>query len=285
MIKKVFDIIEKKLMKIDVLNGTKKIQDIFHQESIECFTVYDEYIMVGVITKDELVGAHPNRIAEDVMSHKYIVVNYDMCIWEVKQIFDYNKKVSIVLVEKEGQVIGYVTRSILDIELGKHLDSLTGLYKKEYMFYHAFNFIRQGKNATIIFLDLNNFGCIDKKYGHIVGDMILKGVADILKNCLEDDSYLCRYAGDEFAIVSSNSSNDCKLLAENIVKTIEEYPFFNNIPVSAAVGITGGRMKFKEVEEIFVFLNDLVNVASLASTKAKKDITTPVVIKNIDETA
>lgn len=285
MIKKVFDIIEKKIMKIDVLNGTKKIQDIFHQESIECFTVYDEYIIVGVITKDELVGAHPNRIAEDVMSHKYIVVNYDMCIWEVKQIFDYNKKVSIVLVEKEGQVIGYVTRSILEIELGKHLDSLTGLYKKEYMFYHAFNFIRHGKNATITFLDLNNFGCIDKKYGHIAGDMILKGVADILKNCLEDGSYLCRYAGDEFAIVSSNSSNHCKLLAENIVKTIEEYPFFNNIPVSAAVGITGGRVKFKEDEEIFVFLNDLVNVASLASTKAKKDITTPVVIKNIDEIA
>jgi len=53
MIKKVFDIIEKKLMKIDVLNGTKKIQDIFHEESIECFTVYDEDIIVGIITKNE----------------------------------------------------------------------------------------------------------------------------------------------------------------------------------------------------------------------------------------
>lgn len=285
MIKKVFDIIEKNLMKIDVLNGTKKIQDIFHEESIECFTVYDEDIIVGVVTKDELVGAHPNRIAADVMSHKYVIVDYDMCIWEVKEIFDSNKKVSIVLVEKERQIIGYVTRLILDIELGKHLDSLTGLYKKDYMFYHAFNFIRHGKNATITFLDLNNFGYIDKKYGHIAGDMILKGVADILNNSLENDCYLCRYAGDEFAIVSSYSSNECKLLAENIVKTIEEYSFFNDISVSAAVGITGGRIKFKEDEEILVFLNDLVNVASLASTKAKKDITTPVVIKNIDEIA
>lgn len=281
MIKKVSDIIEKNLMKVDVLNGVRRIQDIFQEEGIECFVAYEGKKLVGIITKNELIGAHPNRIIADVMSDKYICVDYGMYIWESKEIFDLKRDINVMLVRKEDRVIGYITRTILNIELGKHIDSLTGLYKSDYMFYNAYNIIKRGKHVTIIFIDLNNFGCIDKKYGHINGDAILKNVSDILKNNVEPNYYLCRYAGDEFAIVTPHCIDDSRLLAEKIIKSIKSYPFLNNIPVSASIGITGYTIHNK-IRNISALINTLVNIASLASTKAKQDVNNSIIIEGVD---
>ncbi|WP_242954399.1 diguanylate cyclase [Clostridium oryzae] len=269
-------------MKVNVLDGTRKIQDVFHEEGIECFTVYEEDRLTGVITKNELIGAHPNRIVADIMSNKYICADHDIPVWKIEEIFNLNEDVDVILIEKEHEVVGYITRTILNIELGKHIDLLTGLYKSDYMFYNTYNFIKHRKHATIIFIDLNNFGYINKKYGHIAGDTILKSVADILKNNLKQNSYLCRYAGDEFAIVASYCIEDSKILAENIIKAIKSYPFLNDIPVSVSIGITGCKIQNNKLRSISTLINKLVNVASLASTRAKKDISNLVIVEDVE---
>ncbi|MCM8709428.1 GGDEF domain-containing protein [Clostridium sp. SYSU_GA19001] len=282
MIKKAFDIIENNILKVNVLNATRKIQDIFQEKGTGCFIVYEEDKLTGVITKNELIGSHPNRIAADIMSHKYMRVDYGMYIWEIKEIFDLNEDINVILVEKENEVIGYITRTALNMELSKHIDLLTGLYKSEYMFYNTYKFIKHGKHATIIFIDLNNFGYVDKKYGHIVGDTILKNVSDILRNNLNPNSYLCRYAGDEFAIATPYCIEESKLLAEKIMRAIKSYPFLNDIPVSASIGITGCKIQNNKFRNISTYINKLVNTASLASTMAKKDINNLIIVENVE---
>lgn len=282
MIRKVSDIAKRNLMEVDVLNGVRKIQNIFQVEGIECFVVYEEKRLDGIITKEELIGVHPNRIAADIMSHKYICVDYNMYIWKIKEIFDLNKEINIILIENEDRIIGYVTRTILDIELGKHIDLLTGLYKSDYMFYNAYDLIRSGKNTTIIFIDLNNFGNMNKLYGHINGDAILKSIGEILKDTLEPNSYLCRYAGDEFAIVTPYCIDDSRQLAEKIIKSIKSYTFLNNVPVSASIGITGCRMHNNKIKNTLALINKLVNIASLASTKAKQNVNSSIIIEDVD---
>lgn len=287
MIKKISSIMEKNLMKMQVLNGVRKIEDIFHREGIECFIVYEEKNLIGVITEKELVGAHPNRLAADVMSDKYLCVDYGIYIWEIKEIFHLNRDVNVILVEKEHKIVGYITRAILHAELGKYFDSLTGLYKRDYMFYQVYKLIKQGKHATIIFIDLNNFGDIDKKYGHIMGDIVLKDVADILKNILESNHYLYRYGGDEFVIVTPYGTAVSRLLAEKIIRLIKSHLFLNDISISASIGITGCRIQNNKIENISALISKLVNIASLASTKAKKDRNHLVIVEdlNIDEIA
>lgn len=282
MIKKVSDIIEKNLMKVDVLNGVRRIQNIFHEEGIECFVAYDDIKLTGIITKKELVSAHPNRIIADIMSDKYICVDCCMYIWEIREIFDFKKDINVILVENEDRIIGYISRTILNIELGKHIDLLTGLYKSDYIFYNAYNLIRSGKHTTIIFIDLDNFGYIDKKYGHINGDAILIKVADLLNQNVGLNSYLCRYAGDEFAIVTPNSIDDSRILAEKIINSINSFPFTNDIPVSASIGITGLETHNKKIENISGLISKLVNIASLSSTKAKQSINNSIVIEDMD---
>ncbi len=282
MIKKASDIIEKNLMKVDILSGVRRIQNVFHKEGIECFAAYDNKSLAGVITKKELVGAHPNRIIADIMSGKYICVDCCTYIWEIRGIFDLDKDINIILVEDENGIIGYITRTILNIELGKHIDLLTGLYKSDYMFYNAYKLIKSGKHISIMFIDMDNFGYIDKEYGHINGDIILKIVADILKKNVGSDSYLCRYAGDEFAIVNSYSIGDNRILAEKIISSINSHSFPNDIPVSASIGITGFGTHNKKIESITNLINKLVNSASLSSTRAKQGVNSSIIIEDID---
>ncbi|MCR1898608.1 GGDEF domain-containing protein [Irregularibacter muris] len=274
---------EKKFMKVNILNGVRRIQEIFQEDNIECFIAYAKKTLTGILTKKELIGAHPNRIIADVMSDKYICVDCNIYIWEIKEIFSRNRDIQVLLVEKEEEIIGYVTRTILNVELGQYIDSLTDLYKSDYMFYNIYNLIRQDKNATIIFIDLNNFGYINKTYGHIAGDRILKSISDILKSNLGSNCYLCRYGGDEFAIVAPYSIKESKPFAEKVTKAIKAYPFLENIPVSVSIGITGWKRQENKGQNISeTLINKLVNRASLASTKAKKDGNNPIIIEYVD---
>ncbi|MCY6957442.1 GGDEF domain-containing protein [Clostridium brassicae] len=281
MIQRIGEIANKSFMKVDILNGVRTAQKFFYEKDIECFPAYEDGKLVGLVTKKELVAAHPNRIIIDVMSRKYKCVDYNTYVWKVREIFDLNKDINVIFVEENNDIIGFVTNTTLRIELGKHIDLLTGLYKKEYMVYNAYNLIKSGQDMAIIFIDLNNFGYIDKKYGHINGDRILKDIAEILKENTPLEAYLCRYAGDEFAILTPYCISDSKELAEEIINSINKFEFPNNIPVSASIGITGCRFNNKKTANIQKLINQLVNVSSLASTKAKKN-NCSIIIENMD---
>lgn len=69
----------------------------------------------------------------------------------------------------------------------------------------------------IIFSDLDLFKKINDKHGHLVGDQVLRVVANTLKGAVKGKDLVARYGGEEFAIVVLNTSIDnVKRLAENI---------------------------------------------------------------------
>ncbi|WP_242860986.1 diguanylate cyclase [Clostridium scatologenes] len=272
-------------MKVNILNGIRSVINAFYEKNIYCFAAYDEEELVGVITQKELISAHPNRIVADVMTDKYKCIDPSTPTWKIKEIFDFNKDICIILVKENDDLKGFLTRTTLDIELAKHIDLLTGLYKSDYIFYNTYKLLSNGNELSLIFIDLNNFGAIDKKYGHINGDLILKNVAKILKENIPQDSYLCRYAGDEFAILTPFCIDKCKLFAEDLIDAIDSYKFPNNIPVSASIGITGYKNHNNKKGDTLSIIDKLINIASLASTKAKKRIDTSIVVENINAIA
>ncbi|WP_319560214.1 sensor domain-containing diguanylate cyclase [Marispirochaeta sp.] len=54
---------------------------------------------------------------------------------------------------------------------------------------------------TILMFDVDNFKEINDTYGHIQGDEVLKELADILKKNIRKADIICRYGGDEFAVI------------------------------------------------------------------------------------
>lgn len=172
---------------------------------------------------------------------------------------------------REDDVVGVITRQVLNYELGKHVDLLTGLNKSDYIYYKAAELLEQGSEIFIIFFDVNKFGYINKEFGHAIGDKILKEIASLLKINTPDGAYLCRYGGDEFALLTTYRAEDCKNFAEKLIRTIRDHEFPQNITVNVSAGIAGGRRHSSRRTDISKAVSNLINIASLASTRAKKE--------------
>ncbi|OUR63878.1 GGDEF domain-containing protein [Methylophaga sp. 42_25_T18] len=76
---------------------------------------------------------------------------------------------------------------------------------------------KSGVEVCLIFSDLDMFKTINDTHGHLVGDQVLKVVANTLKDAVKGRDLVARYGGEEFAIILLNTSlQNAKKLAENI---------------------------------------------------------------------
>ena len=82
---------------------------------------------------------------------------------------------------------------------------------------------RQDSSCAMLILDIDHFKAINDRYGHIIGDCALKGIANMMKTCKRDGDLLFRYGGEEFVILMRDTDHDgAILLAERIRSYIEK---------------------------------------------------------------
>ncbi|MFZ5435692.1 MAG: CBS domain-containing protein [Bacillota bacterium] len=256
---------------------------LMNQHRIGCLPVVENGRLVGIITSRDVRCSHFNRLVADAMSKQVVVVSMECSLWEAKELLERHGIERLVVV-KDRRPVGIVTKSQLYAELGKHVDALTGLDRAEFLQRKAAEFLQDEKEIAIIFLDLDNFGAIDKERGHVLGDKILQQVAQVLRSVVEDGiDYLCRYAGDEFAVVTTRPLEDAKKLALRMVTALAEESWPHGLKVTGSAGVAGGRRSGSRSEETKACaVSDLINMASLASTKAKKE-NKPVVVAGLVE--
>jgi diguanylate cyclase (GGDEF)-like protein len=95
--------------------------------------------------------------------------------------------------------------------------------------------------SKLLLLDLDFFKKVNDLYGHVVGDEVLKRVADIIRNCAPEGSCCARLGGDEFAVLISRHSDEH--ITESIaciIRGISEPLALDTatVHVSASVGIS-----------------------------------------------
>ena len=61
--------------------------------------------------------------------------------------------------------------------------------------------MKAGTSLSVIMLDIDNFKMVNDKYGHAVGDTVLKYTANALRGGLRSSDALGRWGGEEFLIV------------------------------------------------------------------------------------
>ncbi|NPV28504.1 MAG: CBS domain-containing protein [Firmicutes bacterium] len=232
--------------------------------------VVDGEQLVGIITSRDVRRSHPNRLVADAMNRKVISVPPECSLWEAKELLD-SHGIERLVVAKEGRLVGVVTKSQLYAELAKHVDTLTGLNKAEFLQGKAWELLQEGREIAVIFLDLDDFGMINKEHGHVFGDEVLQKVAQILKGVIGDVDYLCRYAGDEFVILTTRPLEEAKRLAFRMVEALEKVEWPGGVKVTISGGVAGGRRRFTRTGGRGASFRDLLNMASLASTRAKKE--------------
>lgn len=235
--------------------------------------------LVGVITSRDLRAVDPNKQVGDLMTKEVITVKPDTPLWQAQELLADNEIERLVVINDRAEVIGIITKTTLMAEYWRYWDPLTRLPRGEMMVKKGAEILEEGFEVSVIFFDLDNFGLIDKEHGHIQGDNILQQVAGLLRNKIvhDRDDFLCRYAGDEFAVISSRTLSEAIELAKEMIKSVKEYSWPVGMAVSCSAGVAGGRRKAIRDQRPDLTICQLINLASLASTRAKRE-NEPVVV-------
>ena len=84
-------------------------------------------------------------------------------------------------------------------------DPLTGLYNRRYfdrqMTLELERARRYDRQVTLVLLDVDRFKQVNDQNGYVVGDMLIRAVAEVIKSCFREVDIVTRWGGDEFAIL------------------------------------------------------------------------------------
>ncbi len=127
-------------------------------------------------------------------------------------------------------------------------DMLTGLPNRAQLMEHidhALQWGRRGDKVCVLFIDLDRFKNVNDTLGHLMGDELLKAVADRLRDNVRKPDLVARLGGDEFVIlqITAHPSRDPAELASRIIASLST-PFDLHghiLEIGASVGIAVSR--------------------------------------------
>jgi|GEM_PF-2121036 diguanylate cyclase (GGDEF)-like protein len=129
---------------------------------------------------------------------------------------------------------------------------------------------REQRPLGIIMLDIDRFKDVNDNYGHLAGDRVIQAVAARAQQMLKRSSdQLCRYGGEEFAILLPNTTTDgCVLLAEHIRHNIAASPIAiedTELTITISAGIFACTASAQHLSR------DFIDAADKALYQAKQD--------------
>ncbi len=240
---------------------------------VEEILVEDRGQVVGIVTARDLLGQSHYRVLADVMTQNVATVSPEEPITRAYALLE-ERGVDRLPVVVDRRIIGIITRSDILHEFGRLTDPLTGLPWPGLLRQQAEDLLRQGEEIVIIFIDLDKFRQVNKRLGHVVGDRVIVAVAEALQRLTNPGvDLLCRYGGDEFAIVTTRGATEAKALADAILQAITNLtlPEMQGFSVTAAIGIAGGKRLTERADAYpSATVDDLITLGSRASSAAKQ---------------
>lgn len=109
-----------------------------------------------------------------------------------------------------------------DLSFLAHIDPLTNIYNyrkfDKALEYEMNRSIRTGNHLCVMMVDVDDFKSYNDRFGHQEGDNLLKAIALVFKKCLRSTDIICRYGGDEFAIILPDTDTQGVKTAANKIK-------------------------------------------------------------------
>ncbi|PKI02691.1 diguanylate cyclase [Shewanella sp. 11B5] len=169
------------------------------------------------------------------------------------------------LYNHKGTLIGLIGIST-DITAAYHLrsklerlantDPLTGLFNRrsftsfcEHEFFRATRYFQP---FSLMIIDIDLFKKVNDTYGHLVGDEVIKRVANICNEHVREADVLARIGGEEFAILLPDTDIDSAyVLAERLREAQQQYEEQKTPSITISIGVATLRSQDKAFLEIF----------------------------------
>jgi diguanylate cyclase (GGDEF)-like protein/PAS domain S-box-containing protein len=137
-------------------------------------------------------------------------------------------------------------------------DSVTNLYNRRGFYELARREIerarRFGHSLSVVMMDLDQLKSVNDTYGHAVGDQVLRTLADRLSQHVREFDILCRYGGDEFALLLPETDLFMAAsVAERLRGSIADEPIKTDggpVPVTISLGVTKATPNTTNLEEL-----------------------------------
>jgi diguanylate cyclase (GGDEF)-like protein len=129
-----------------------------------------------------------------------------------------------------------------------YLDGLTGIFNRRFFELRIAEEMERARRfdsgMAVIMMDIDQFKRLNDEFGHLLGDEVLRQVSSILHQQLRKIDVVCRYGGEEFAVLLSQTNPQHALgVAEKLRRMVETWQF-PGVPQS--VTISAGAASFPE---------------------------------------
>jgi diguanylate cyclase (GGDEF)-like protein len=148
-------------------------------------------------------------------------------------------------------------------------DEVTGLYNRRFysirLEEEVSRYRRFNHPVSVVLVDLDGFKAINDDLGHGAGDDTLRDMSDILLRYSRGINVICRYGGDEFAVLLVETSKaGAKLYADRIRQVLSTHRFAHGRRLTASFGIAS------LPEDVAPGADDLMRAADEALYAAKR---------------
>ena len=127
-------------------------------------------------------------------------------------------------------IVVYRSLRLPGLELAARLDPKTELFNARYFTSALDSELERARRferpLSIVLADLDLLRDVNNTYGHLAGDAVLRGVADVLKKQLRPFDIPCRFGGEEFCVVLPEAGHeDAMAIAERIRQAVADATF------------------------------------------------------------
>lgn len=184
----------------------------------------EEFVLVPLMAKEKVIGA----ILADNYVLKTPISNEDI-------------RMLSMFANQAGMAIEN-SKVYEETLLKSHKDSLTNVWNHGYFQYKLDEEIQKtnagSEHLSLMLVDIDDFKKYNDTFGHQIGDLALKQIAEIITKNLRSADIACRYGGEEFVIIMpSTSKKDAVVNAERLRQSVEKFIFAPSHRLTISIGI------------------------------------------------
>ena len=147
-----------------------------------------------------------------------------------------------------------ISRALSTIEKIAIIDDLTQVFNRRQMYKileHEKALVDRGVNSfSICIFDLDHFKRVNDTFGHSVGDLVLKTVAQEAQKNLRNIDHIARYGGEEFILILTHSEKREAMECAERIRELTKQIVFDNMPSDFRITISVGVTEYQPNESI-----------------------------------
>ena len=159
----------------------------------------------------------------------------------------------------EDKTVSKLKKTLSEINRLIVIDELTKCYNRRYINEKLPTDIESAKAnklpLSIAMIDIDYFKLINDKYGHLLGDLVLKDIIDVIKNNIRrKNDWIARYGGEEFLILFKDSSKEDAYNLSKRIKSVVENSIFKyddiEINITISIGIASLTSEIDDMDKL-----------------------------------